>query len=187
MAYALDAADGKLIWKTQVETHPFTVLTGAPVLQGDRLYVPLSSFEELSGFIPNHPCCTFRGGVAALDAATGAIAWKTSAIAAAPGPSHKNSVGEQMYGPAGAAIWSAPTIDSSRRLLFVATGNSYTDVKEDGSDAVIAMDLATGRIRWKTQVTARRQLSQRLHDRAVRWSNAPNRWATTTTSAPRRS
>jgi polyvinyl alcohol dehydrogenase (cytochrome) len=58
-----------------------------------------------------------------------------------------------MYGPAGAAIWSAPTVDAKRGLLYVATGDSYTDVAEDGSDSVMAMDLATGRVRWRTQVT----------------------------------
>jgi polyvinyl alcohol dehydrogenase (cytochrome) len=59
-----------------------------------------------------------------------------------------------MYGPAGAAVWSAPTIDAKRSRLYFATGNSYTDAKEDGSDAVIALDLSTGRTIWRRQVTA---------------------------------
>jgi polyvinyl alcohol dehydrogenase (cytochrome) len=59
-----------------------------------------------------------------------------------------------MLGPAGAAVWSAPTIDATRGVLFVTTGDSYTDVEENGSDAIVAMDLTTGAVKWKTQVTA---------------------------------
>jgi polyvinyl alcohol dehydrogenase (cytochrome) len=59
-----------------------------------------------------------------------------------------------MYGPAGAAIWSAPTVDAARGLIFVATGDSYTDVKEDGSDSILAIDIATGQVKWRTQATA---------------------------------
>jgi polyvinyl alcohol dehydrogenase (cytochrome) len=151
--YALDAVSGKLIWKQQVETHKLAILSGSPALDHDRLYVPLSSYEELTASVPAYPCCTFRGGVVALDAATGKVLWKTNTITAAPAPSHKNSAGTQMYGPAGAAIWSAPTIDVKRGLLYVATGDSYTDVKEDGSDSVMAIELATGRVRWRAQVT----------------------------------
>ena len=65
----------------------------------------------------------------------------------------KNSAGTQMYGPAGAAIWSSPTVDAKRDRLYFATGNSYTDTKEDGSDAVVAVDLASGRTVWRHQVT----------------------------------
>jgi polyvinyl alcohol dehydrogenase (cytochrome) len=60
-----------------------------------------------------------------------------------------------MYGPAGAAVWSAPTIDAKRRRLYFATGNSYTDVKEEGSDAIVAVDLESGRVIWRRQVTER--------------------------------
>src|SRR5260221_10628456 len=60
-----------------------------------------------------------------------------------------------MYGPAGAAVWSAPTIDTRRGRLYFATGDSYTDVTEGGSDAVVAVDLASGRVLWRRQVTER--------------------------------
>jgi polyvinyl alcohol dehydrogenase (cytochrome) len=91
--------------------------------------------------------------VVALDAESGTVLWKTNTITAAPAPSHKNSAGTQMYGPAGAAIWGAPTIDAGRGLLYIATGDSYTDVAEDGSDSVMAIELTSGKVRWRTQVT----------------------------------
>jgi polyvinyl alcohol dehydrogenase (cytochrome) len=151
--YALDAASGKLQWKMNVEKHPRSVLTGAPVLYQGLLYVPLSSWEETAGGVGSYGCCTARGGLAALDAKDGRLVWKTYAIEQEPQPTVKNAAGTQMYGPAGAAVWSAPTIDAKRRLVYIGTGDAYTDVKENGSDAIMALDLATGRIKWRNQVT----------------------------------
>jgi polyvinyl alcohol dehydrogenase (cytochrome) len=151
--YALDAASGKLVWRVNVETHPRGVLTGTPALYKDVLYVPLSSWEETAGDVGAYECCTARGGLVALNARSGQILWKTYAIAQAPAPTVRNTAGTQMYGPAGAAVWSTPTIDSKRHLVYIATGDSYTDVVENGSDAVIALDLASGEVKWRNQVT----------------------------------
>jgi polyvinyl alcohol dehydrogenase (cytochrome) len=151
--YALDAASGKLRWKVNVETHPRGVLTGAPALYEGLLYVPLSSYEETAGGVGNYACCTARGGLAALDASNGKLVWKTYAIEQQPQPTVKNSAGTQMYGPAGAAVWSAPTIDAKRGVVYIGTGDSYTDVKENGSDAILALDLMSGKVKWRNQVT----------------------------------
>jgi polyvinyl alcohol dehydrogenase (cytochrome) len=101
-----------------------------------------------------YECCKQRGAVAAIDIATGKIKWKSYSIPTAPAPFKKNASGTQMYGPAGGAIWSSPTIDPKRGVLYVATGDSYTDVEEPYSDAVEAMDLKTGKIKWAHQMTA---------------------------------
>ena len=151
--YALDAASGKLQWKMNIEKHPRSVLTGAPVLYQGLLYVPLSSWEETAGGVGSYGCCTARGGLAALDAKDGRLVWKTYAIEQEPQPTVKNAAGTQMYGPAGAAVWSAPTIDAKRRQVYVGTGDTYTDVKENGSDAIMALDLASGKVKWRNQVT----------------------------------
>ena len=39
--YALDAGSGALIWTRQVDQHPLARVTGSPVLDGGRLYVPV--------------------------------------------------------------------------------------------------------------------------------------------------
>ena len=152
--YAVDAATGALLWKVQVDSHPRAVLTGSPVLFKDRLYVPVSSYEEGVASLADYSCCTFRGSVVALETATGKMVWKTFGIDRVPAPAGRNSAGTQMYGPAGAAVWSAPTIDAKRGRLYFATGNSYTDVKEDSSDSVVAVDLTDGHAIWRRQVTA---------------------------------
>lgn len=150
---AVDANSGKELWNVNIDPGPRGILTGAPALWGDTLYVPLSSFEEGVAGLAAYECCKQRGAVAALDTLTGKIKWKSYSIPTAPAPFKKNAVGTQMYGPAGGAIWSSPTIDPKRGVLYVATGDSYTDVKEAYSDAVEAMDLKTGKIKWAHQVT----------------------------------
>lgn len=150
---AVDASSGKELWMVNVDAGPRGILTGAPALWKDTLYVPLSSFEEGVAGLAVYECCKQRGAVIAIDTATGKIKWKSYSIPTSPAPFKKNAAGVQMYGPAGAAIWSSPTIDPKRGVLYVATGDSYTDVDEDNSDAVEAMDLATGKIKWAHQMT----------------------------------
>jgi polyvinyl alcohol dehydrogenase (cytochrome) len=151
---AVDANSGKELWSASIDPGPRGILTGAGTLWGDTLYVPLSSFEELVAGLAAYECCKQRGAVAAIDTATGRIKWKSYTIPVAPAPFKKNPAGTQMYGPAGAAVWSSPTIDPKRGVLYVATGDSYTEVEEPNSDAVEAMDLKTGKIRWAHQMTA---------------------------------
>jgi polyvinyl alcohol dehydrogenase (cytochrome) len=154
VVHAIDAMTGKPIWQVKVEDHPRALLTGSPVLWRGRLYVPVSSLEETVSLDSKYGCCTFRGSVVALDAASGKRLWKTYTIDQPARPTKKNTAGVQMYGPAGAAIWSAPTIDPKRGALYVATGDSYTDAPAPRSDAILALDLVTGKIRWASQATA---------------------------------
>jgi polyvinyl alcohol dehydrogenase (cytochrome) len=65
----------------------------------------------------------------------------------------KNKSGGQKYGPAGAGVWSAPTIDAKRKLVYVATGDSYTDVEINTSDAILAFNIDNGSLVWASQVT----------------------------------
>jgi polyvinyl alcohol dehydrogenase (cytochrome) len=150
---AVDAATGHLLWKTKIEEHLLSRITGSPLLYRNRLYVPVSSFEETAGRDSKYECCTFRGSIVALDAYTGKIVWKSYSVQSEPKPFKKNSSGTQMYGPAGGAIWSAPTLDLKRKVIYAGTGNSYTDVETYHSDAIIALDMETGKLKWANQIT----------------------------------
>lgn len=155
---AFDADTGALLWSTQVEDHPAAVITQSAVVHAGRVYVGVSSQEEgFAALIPGYPCCSFRGSMAALDARTGAILWKTMMV---------------PEGYPGGAIWgSSPAVDPKRGQLYIATGNNY-DVPdsvlgcveaagddtaaqracipaENHMDAIVALDLATGAVRWK--------------------------------------
>jgi polyvinyl alcohol dehydrogenase (cytochrome) len=150
-AYALDAASGALLWKTKIDEHPLARITGAPALYRGRLYVPMSSYEESQGARPEYGCCTFRGSLSSLDARSGKIVWRTYMIPGEPQPRGKSASGATLFGPAGAAVWSAPTVDAARGLIYVGTGNSYAGTAAPTSDAVIALNLA-GKIEWVKQL-----------------------------------
>jgi polyvinyl alcohol dehydrogenase (cytochrome) len=154
VAYAVNANTGSLLWKTQVDEHVAARITGAPTLAGGRLYVPASSSEEGLAANPMYPCCTFRGSLSALDAATGAVIWKSYTITETPKPVRKNKAGVQLSGPSGAAVWSSPTVDLDGGMVFVTTGDSYSDPVAETSDAFIAFDLKTGRLLWSRQMTS---------------------------------
>jgi polyvinyl alcohol dehydrogenase (cytochrome) len=153
-AYAVDAATGKLLWKIRVEEFPGAMVNGAPKLHEGRLYVPVSSIEEVIGANAKYECCKFRGSVTALDAATGKLIWKSYTIPDAPQPVRKNKVGTQLWGPSGAGVWSSPTLDVKKRAVYVATGDSYSDPPAHTSDAFVAFDMDTGKMLWSRQMTA---------------------------------
>ena len=152
-AYAVDAATGALLWKVRVEEHPAAMITGAPALYDGRLYVPDSSYEEVTGALPKYECCKFRGALTALDAATGKQLWKSYTIAEAPHPVRKNRQGTQLWGPSGAGVWSSPTIDPKKRAVYVTTGDAYSDPAPRTSDAFMAFDMDTGKLLWSRQLT----------------------------------
>ena len=149
--YAVDVATGAQVWTTRVEDHALTKIVAAPVLYRGRLYVPVASSEEGASTSSRYPCCTFRGSVVALQADTGAVAWKTYLIADAPVPTRMSPAGTQMFGPSGAGVWNTPTIDPQRNALYVGTGNNYSRPVTALADAVVALNLDTGAVLWSHQ------------------------------------
>jgi polyvinyl alcohol dehydrogenase (cytochrome) len=142
----IDAATGALLWKTHVDTTPYSIVTGSPVISQGVVYVGVSSDEETVPDITH----TFRGSVVALSAQTGQILWQT--YTAPPGYT-------------GNAVWgSTPVVDRTTGLLYVATGNNYTvpagvcatptqtgctpPAANDYSDSVLGLKLTTGAIAW---------------------------------------
>ena len=151
--YALDAATGRLAWRVRADDHPSATIMGTPVLQAGRLLVPVISFEENAGGA-DYPCCTFRGSLVAMEAATGKSIWKRYTVPQPAVERFKNALGVAQFAPSGAGIWSAPTIDAKRGLIYFATGNSYSEPTDDSGDAVFAIDLDSGEPKWHTQTLA---------------------------------
>jgi polyvinyl alcohol dehydrogenase (cytochrome) len=149
--YALDAETGEALWTRHADTHPMARITGTPVLYESRLYVPVSSLEEAVGATPTYECCTFRGSLVVYDARTGHQIWKSYTISEPAKPLRKTRIGTQLWGPSGVAIWSAPTIDVSRKAVYVATGDAYTEPAPGTSDAVLAFSLTNGELLWSQQ------------------------------------
>ena len=152
-AYALDVDAGTLVWKERVGWHPESNNTGSPILYGNRLFIPISSMEVVMGGDPSYECCTSSGAVAALDKRTGALLWYHRVIPGYPEEAGLNALGTQLWAPSGAPVWSSPTIDVSRGRVYVGTGENYTRPTTTTSDAIIALEIATGEIAWSFQGT----------------------------------
>lgn len=158
--FAVNRSTGALLWKTQVETHPAAIITGSPVVYNNVVYVGVSSFEEAFAEKSSYACCTFRGSVVALNATTGKKIWQTYTV-----PDNLGSTG----GYSGAAVWQPPAIDTTRKLLYIGTGNNYAvpltvdeceksgvsegknpvcTSSQDHFDSALALNLSNGSIKW---------------------------------------
>jgi polyvinyl alcohol dehydrogenase (cytochrome) len=150
--YALDARNGRELWKTHIDDHYAARVTAAPALYQGRLYVPISAWEGFQARVLDYPCCTAVGSVSALSAESGNVLWKTYTIAQRPEPTQKNSRGVQRWAPAGVPIWNTPTVDARRHVLYVGTGDASTYPAPPTSDAILALDLTSGKVRWSKQI-----------------------------------
>jgi len=151
--YAVNALTGELIWKVRAVDQLAATITATPRFYKDVIYQPISSYEEALAADPKYQCCTFRGSVVALDAATGKRIWQAFTIAEAAKAARKTSAGNQQLGPSGAGVWSSPTIDERLGALYIATGDNYSDPVTGTSDAILAIQLKTGEVLWSKQLT----------------------------------
>jgi polyvinyl alcohol dehydrogenase (cytochrome) len=159
---AVDAKQGTLSWRTTIDPHPLAIVTQSPLVFGGRVYVGTSSREEGAAGDPSYPCCTFRGSVTALDENTGSILWTTFLS-----PDNQGKPG----GYSGIGVWgSTPAIDPQRGTLYITTGQNYSvppavaeclqqrpgDLSclaaDDYVDAIVALDVRTGAIKWGTRL-----------------------------------
>jgi polyvinyl alcohol dehydrogenase (cytochrome) len=149
--HAIDVRDGRRLWTQRLDDHPITRLVGTPQLYGGTLYAPVSSFEEVAAADPKYHCCTFRGSLVALDAGSGRQLWRAYTVRT-PAQEVKTASGQTLSGPAGGAVFSAPTIDPKHGRIYIGTGDSYTNVVSDSTNAVLALNLDDGKRVWTHQV-----------------------------------
>ena len=152
--YAVNASTGEELWRQRADDHPNTTITGTPSLHEGVLYTPVSSLEVNLGLDPYYECCTFRGSVAAYDAATGELLWQTFTIDEPAVVQYQNRAETNMWGPSGAVIWNSPAIDAKRNQLYVATGENMSSPATLTSDAIFAIALDDGAVNWVFQATA---------------------------------
>lgn len=147
---ALDAATGKLLWKTEVAAPRLGESTAAaPLVWGGTVYMGVGGSE--SGV---------RGRVVALDAQTGRELWRFHTI-----PMGKETGAEtwQRAGTAktgGGGVWGAMTLDVTTGELFVPVGNPWPDIDKAYrpganlfTNSIVALDARTGALRWWYQVS----------------------------------
>ncbi len=150
---ALDASTGELIWHVQVEDEPVPMYSGTPLVTDDTVFIPLSSMEVGLSVNPFYGCCTTSGGIAAVDIATGEQRWYLPTIKEEAKVTGRHFMFVEEYGPSGAPVWAAPTYDPERNWLYFGTGQNYTHPTTTTSDAIFAVDAATGEVQWVRQFT----------------------------------
>jgi polyvinyl alcohol dehydrogenase (cytochrome) len=152
--HALDARTGALKWKKRVDAHPNTVATSSPIYHQGRIYIGVSSHEEGAMLRKrDYVCCTFRGSVAAYDAATGNEVWRFYVIPEPATPQGKDKRDKQLMGPSGGAVWSTVSLDPATRRVYVTTGNQYTGPAVKHTNAILALNMDTGKLLWSHQAT----------------------------------
>lgn len=114
---AVNGLTGALRWSAQLDSRPQTKATGAALHSPNVLYASFSSTSE-----------TVAGGIAALNAKTGELLWKSD------GRGGNNDTQIPFFGN--------PTLDTERGLLYAATGPNQ-------AAAITALELETGRERWR--------------------------------------
>ncbi len=152
--YAVSARTGELRWMVKVDEHRDATITAAPALSGEMLFVPVSSLEVVPAMDPAYACCTFRGSVVALNASTGARIWKTHTVDEEPTQQAVNRAGTAILAPSGAPVWNTPTIDLKRSRLYFGTGENYSSPADGNSDAIMALDMISGKKIWVSQQTS---------------------------------
>jgi polyvinyl alcohol dehydrogenase (cytochrome) len=146
--YAVDIDNGTLEWKIITDTHPAARIAAGFQLSNGAVFAPVSSFEEGIAADGSYPCCSFRGSLLKIDARTGTVLWKTYLIAEPAAPTGKTATGRAHMGPSGAAVWSTPTIDHKRGLVYVSTSDNYSHPESAMSDSIVALSLDDGEIQW---------------------------------------
>ncbi|MFM7275326.1 MAG: PQQ-binding-like beta-propeller repeat protein, partial [Gammaproteobacteria bacterium] len=149
---AVDAETGKELWQTRIEENVLSRVTGSPLIHDGKVLVPLSSIEDPMTHVGTHACCSSRGGVVALDAASGKILWKQQHITGELRTLAPEKAGElTRSGPAGAATYVPLAVDARRGLVYASTAEEYGMLNPQGPYSVIAYDIATGERRWAQQ------------------------------------
>jgi polyvinyl alcohol dehydrogenase (cytochrome) len=139
---AINKKTGQVVWRTKVETHSSSKVTGSISGHGDMIFVPVGNWEEdwaraypniyVDPVDPNspYPCCSARGSLVALDVNTGKMLWKRHTVIG-DDPDHeltpalralltpKGFFGSSTYG-------HNPTVDVSRRQVYIATAQTTT-------------------------------------------------------------
>lgn len=146
---AINAADGKQLWKVKVADYKqgFS-MTGAPLLVNDVLITGMSGGEFNT-----------RGFLKGYDPKTGKLLW-TRYTTAGPGEAgHETWRGSKQWEHGGGSTWITGTYDKDLDLVYWGTGNGapFNPVaRANGGDAlyicsVIAVRPKTGEIVWHYQ------------------------------------
>lgn len=146
---ALDANTGELLWDVTVaDSSKGYAITAAPLAIGDMIVIGIAGGDFAT-----------RGFLDAYDAATGKRRWRFYTVPA-PGDPGGETWQSDSFRSGGGAPWMTGSFDPNLGLLYWGVGNPNPDFfgehrKGDNlyTDSVVALEAATGRLRWYFQFT----------------------------------
>jgi polyvinyl alcohol dehydrogenase (cytochrome) len=150
--HMIDAKTGQELWEAKAGLFDASIVTGTPILAGDKVIAPSSQYEIMVAAQDNHECCKIHGGVVALDAMTGKRVWEGRTMENAK-PLRDRGDGKMIWGPSGAPVWNSPSLDLKRQAVYVATGEANSAPAHKNTNAIIAFNLKDGSIKWSHQAT----------------------------------
>lgn len=150
---AVNALDGQQLWHETPGDNPIPMYSGTPLVDGESIYVPLSSMEIALVMNPLYGCCTTSGGMASLNSETGEFNWYIRSVPELPHKTGSHFLFVEEYGPSGAPVWGTPTLDKKRSTLYFGTGQNYSRPASDTSDSIFAVNTKDGSTRWIHQFT----------------------------------
>jgi len=148
----VDAKTGEKVWQADGQaTDNVGSIRGGVVIYKDKVIVPISASGVGAGGRATFECCVGHGAVVALSAKDGSKLWEYHTMPTATYNGKVSKTGVKQRGPSGAPIWSFALIDEKRNRAVVTTGENTSHPGTDTSDAVIVLDLDTGKEVWKFQ------------------------------------
>jgi len=135
--HAIDRANGDFLWSVELDDHPNANVPSSALLIDDMLIVGVAS-GELGSEKEEY---TFRGSIVALSQEDGTERWRVYVTQ------------DDETSGAGVSVWSSPSVDTERQLMFIGTGQTYEPPASPMSDSLVAIDYVTGEIAWWRQYT----------------------------------
>jgi alcohol dehydrogenase (cytochrome c) len=147
---ATDRETGKIVWDKNLHDQPEVELNTPPIPLKDSLIVGASGGDQ-----------GVRNWLAGLDAKTGEVLWKTYSIPAPGEPGSETWKGENnAWQTGGGAFYVTGSYDPATNITYWGSGNpvpGYDAHYRPGDNlytsSVLAIDAATGKIRWYHQYT----------------------------------
>lgn len=146
---ALDSRTGSLVWEVAIDDYRRGYsATAAPLVVKDKIVVGIAGAEY-----------GIRGFLDAFDAGTGQRAWRLWTVPEPGEPGGDTWLGNS-WERGGGSTWVTGTYDPELNLIYWGTGNPgpdlFGDVRKGDNlytDAVVAIDADTGKLRWYYQFT----------------------------------
>ena len=148
---ALNANNGEPVWQSNaqnVDYGNYSMITGGLQYSAGKIFVPIAS-EEVAKAVLQPFCCYSHGAVKALDAQTGELLWSYETTE----PATRSDEKFFRLGPNGVSVWSTPLVDVKRKQVLVGAGQNFTPPATANADAILALDIDTGELKWRFKAT----------------------------------